>query len=108
MPSGRKYLEELKQRAIRLVAGAREQDEGLSPHAAVVRIAKLVGAHADTFRVWARQTDINAGRRPGVTTESAVRIKELERAVRELKHANEILLAASSFFAGNSTERLPF
>ena len=52
MPSGRKYLEELKQRAIRLVAGAREQDEGLSPHAAVVRIVELVGVHVDTFRVW--------------------------------------------------------
>ena len=45
MSSGRKYPEELKQRAIRLVGEAREQDEGLSQHGAVVRIAKLVGVH---------------------------------------------------------------
>jgi transposase len=108
MPSGRKYPDELKQRAIRLVSEAREQDEALSQNAAVIRISKLVGVHADTLRVWVRQTDINAGRRPGVTTESSVRIKELEREVRELKRANEILLAASSFFARELDPRLPF
>ncbi len=99
MASGRKYPEELKQRAIKLVGEAREHDEGLSQNAAVVRISKLVGVHPDTLRVWVRQIDINAGRKSGVTTEAAARIKELEREVRELKRANEILLAASSFFA---------
>jgi transposase len=108
MSSGRKYPEELKQRAIRLVGEARENDENLSLHAAVVRISKLVGVHSDTLRVWVRQTDINAGRKPGVTTDAAVRIKELEREVRELKRANEILLAASSFFARELDPRLPF
>ena len=63
MASGRKYPQELKDRAIRLVGEAREQEEGLSQHAAVVRIARLVGVHADTLRVWVRQTDINAGRK---------------------------------------------
>lgn len=52
MPSGRKYPEELKLRAIRLVGEAREQDQGLSQNAAVARVAKLVGVHADTLRVW--------------------------------------------------------
>jgi transposase len=108
MASGRKYPQELKDRAIRLVGEAREQDEGLSQNAAVVRISKLVGVHADTLRVWVRQTDINAGRRPGVTTDAAARIKELERENRELKRANEILLAASSFFARELDPRLPF
>lgn len=108
MASGRKYPQELKDRAIRLVGEAREQDESLSQHAAVVRIAKLVGVHADTLRVWVRQTDINAGRKPGVTTDGAARLKELEREVRELKRANEILLAASSFFARELDPRLPF
>ena len=108
MSSGRKYPEELKQRAIRLVGEAREQDDGLSRHGAVVRISKLVGVHPDTLRVWVRQTDINAGRKPGVTTDAAVRIKDLEREVRELKRANEILLVASSFFARELDPRLPF
>jgi transposase-like protein len=108
MPVPRKYPDELKQRAVRLVGEAREQDEKLSVHAAVVRIGRLVGVHPDTLRVWCRQVDINAGRRPGVTTDAAVRIKELEREVRELKRANEILLAASSFFARELDPRLPF
>jgi transposase len=108
MPSGRKYPEELKQRAVRLVVEAREQEDGLSQHAAVVRIGKLVGVHPDTLRVWVRQTDINAGRRPGVTTDAAAKIKDLEREVRELRRANEILLAASSFFARELDPRLPF
>jgi transposase len=108
MPSGRKYPEELKQRAVRLVGEARENDEGLSQHAAVVRVSKLVGVHPDTLRVWVRQTDINAGRRPGVTSDAAARIKELEREVRELRRANEILLAASSFFARELDPRLRF
>lgn len=108
MASGRKYPQELKDRAIRLVGEAREQDVGLSQNAAVVRIAKLVGVHADTLRVWVRQTDINAGKRSGVTTDAAATIKALEREVRELKRANEILLAASSFFARELDPRLPF
>jgi transposase len=108
MASGRKYPEELKQRALRLVAEACEQDGSLSRNAAVVRVAKLVGVHADTLRVWARQIDVNAGRKPGVTTDAAARIKELERENRELKRANEILLAASSFFARELDPRLPF
>jgi transposase len=94
MSSGRKYPQELKERAIRLVGEAREHDAGLSQHAAVTRIAKLVGVHPDTLRVWVRQTDINAGRKPGVTTDGAVRIRELEREVRVLKRANEIEFAA--------------
>jgi transposase len=61
-----------------------------------------------TLRVWVRQTDINFGRKPGVMTDAAVRIKELERENRELNSANEILLAASSFFARELDPRLPF
>jgi transposase-like protein len=55
-----------------------------------------------------KQADIDAGRRPGVTTNEASRIKELERENRELKRANEILLAASSFFARELDPRLPW
>jgi transposase-like protein len=62
----------------------------------------------DTLRTWAKQTEIDTGRRPGTTTSDAVRIKALEREVRELKRANEILLAASSFFARELDPRLPW
>ena len=107
MPALRKYPDELRERAIRLVLEAREQDPELSQHAAVVRIGSRVGVKPDTLRSWCKQADIDAGRKPGVTTGDAARIKELERENHELKRANEILLAASSFFARELDPRLP-
>jgi transposase-like protein len=98
----------LRERAQRLVQEAREEDPGLSLNAAVKRIGPRVGVNPDTLRGWCKQADIDAGRQPGVTTSEASRIKELEREVRELKRANEILLAASSFFARELDPRLPW
>ena len=103
MPAPRKYPEELRERAVRLVLEAREQEEALSLNAAVHRIGPRVGVNPDTLRTWSKQAEIDQGRRPGTTTSEGAQIKELEREVRELKRANEILLAASSFFAGSST-----
>jgi len=108
MPAPRKYPSELRERAKRLVFEAREQEPDLSLNAAVLRIGPRVGVNPDTLRGWCKQADIDAGRRPGITTHDAVRIKELEREVRELKRANEILLAASSFFARELDPRLPW
>lgn len=93
---------------MRLVAEAREQDPGLTLNAAVVRIGQRTGVNADTLRGWCKQADVDAGRRAGTTTSDAARIRELERENRELKRANEILLAASSFFARELDPRLPW
>ena len=108
MPAPRKYPNELRERAMRLVAEAREQDPELSLNAAVRRVAGLVGIVPDTLRGWCRQAEVDTGKRPGTTTSDAARIKELERENRELKRANEILLAASSFFARELDPRLPW
>jgi transposase-like protein len=108
MPAPRKYPEELRERAMRLVREAREQEPELSLNAAVQRIGPRVGVVPDTLRNWCKQRDIDAGRAPGVTTADKARIKELEREVKELKRANEILLAASSFFARELDPRLPW
>jgi transposase-like protein len=108
MPTPRKYPAELRERAIRLVLEAREQEPELSLNAAVQRIGPRVGINKDTLRGWCKQAEIDAGRRPGVTSSEANRIKELERENRELKRANEILLAASSFFARELDPRLPW
>ena len=99
MSAPRKYPSELRERAIRLVAEAREQEPELSLTAAVNRIGPRVGVNVDTLRGWCKQSEIDAGKRPGVTTSEANRVRELEREVRELKRANEILLAAAGFFA---------
>jgi transposase len=108
MPAPRKYPNELRERAQRLVAEAREQEPQLSLNQAVLRIGPRVGVKPDTLRGWCKQADVDAGVRPGVTTADAVRIRELERECRELKRANEILLAASSFFARALDPQLPW
>ena len=100
MAAPRKYPEELRQRAIRLVLEAREQDASLSLNGAVTRIGPRVGVKADTLRGWRKQAEIDSGRRPGTTTSDAARIKELEREVKELKRANEMALST-----GHSNDR---
>ena len=77
-------------------------------NAAVQRIGPRVGVNPDTLRGWCKQADDRRRPAPGTTTADAKRIKELEREVRELKRANEILLAASSFFARELDPRLPW
>jgi len=89
-------------------AEARSEDRSLSLNQAVLRIGPRVGVNPDTLRGWCKQGDIDAGRRPGTSTAEASRVKDLEREVRELKRANEILLAASSFFARELDPRLPW
>lgn len=108
MPAPRKYPAELRERAIRLVSEARAEEPSLSMNAAVKRIGPRVGINADTLRGWVKQADVDAGRRPGTSTAEASRMRDLERENRELKRANEILLAASSFFARELDPRLPW
>jgi transposase-like protein len=103
-----KYPEELKFRAVRLVLEAKEGESVVSWNAACTRIGQLVGVHHDTLRGWVNKALVDQGHRPGTTTDDAKRIKDLEREVRELKRANEILLAASSFFARELDPRLPW
>ena len=98
----------MRDRAIRLVTEAREEESGLSLNSAAKRIGPRVGISPDTLRGWCKQADIDAGRRPGVPAPDAARARELEREVRELRRANEILLAASSFFARALDPRLPW
>ena len=108
MSASRKYPNELRERAVRLVVEARGEDLSLSLNAAVLRVGPRVGVVPDTLRGWCKQADVDTGRRPGTTTDDNKKIKELEAEVRELKRANEILLAASSFFARELDPRLPW
>jgi transposase len=66
---------------------------------AITRVARQLGVGSESLRTWVRQAEVDGGRRPGVTSEERRRIAELEREVRELRRANEILKAASAFFA---------
>jgi transposase-like protein len=104
----RKYPQELRERAMRLVYEARKEDPDLSLNGAVKRVGQRVGVNADTLRGWCKQAAIDRGETPGTTTTDGKRIRELEHEVQELKRANEILLAASSFFARELDPRLPW
>ena len=92
-----RYPAEVRERAVRLVF--EHQGEHETQWAAITSIAEKFGMSAETLRKWVRQAEVDGGRRPGVTSAEAERIKELERENRELRRANEILKAASAFFA---------
>ena len=91
------YPPEIRERATKMVFEHRHEYE--SQWAAITSIAGKFGMTAETLRGWVRQAEVDDGRRPGTTTAEAERIKELERENRELRRANEILKAASAFFA---------
>ena len=73
--------------------------------AAVESIAPKIGCVPQTLLDWVKQAEVDAGARPGVTTADAQRIKDLEREVKELRRANEILKLASAFFAQAELDR---
>jgi transposase-like protein len=78
-----------------------------SEWAAIVSIATKIGCTAETLRRWVRQTEVDTGRRGGLTSVERARIKELERENRELRRTNEILRKASAFFAQAELDRKP-
>lgn len=105
MAAQRKYPEELRERAVKMVVEIRER-EGKG-RGEIARVGRQLGIHPEAVRTWIRQMEVDAGKRPGITTAESGRIAELEREVRELRRANEILRAASAYFARELDPRLP-
>ena len=96
--SSRRYPPELRERAVRMVAEISGQLE--SEWAAMGEVARLLGVGtAETVRKWVRQAQVDAGSRPGTTTEESAELKRLKRENAELRRANAILKTASAFFA---------
>ena len=94
----RKYPEELRERAVRMVAEVRPQYP--SQWAAITAVASKLGiGSSETLRKWVRRAEVDAGERPGITSEERAEIKALKQENAELRRANEILKAASAFFA---------
>jgi transposase len=92
------YPPELRERAVRLVAECRA-DHG-SEWEAMRSVAEKLGiGTTETVRTWVRRAEVDAGTRPGVTSEESAELRRLKAEVRELRRANEILTAAAGFFA---------
>ncbi len=98
-----KFSPEVQERAVRMVMESRGQHD--SQWAAIESIAAKIGCTAETLRRWVRRHERDSGQREGMTTAESQRVKELEREVRELRKANEILKLASAFFAQAELDR---
>jgi transposase len=97
-PSQERYPPELRDRAVRMARDLIAEQNG-QRFGVVTRVARELGIGTESLRNWLKQAEINAGRRPGTSTADAQRIAQLERENRELRRANDILKAASVFFA---------
>jgi transposase len=100
-----RFSREVRERAVRMVFEHR--GEYGSEWEAMVSIAEKIGCSAETLRKWVRQTEVDSGRRDGLTSDEQARMKELERENRELRRANEILRKASAYFAQAELDRRP-
>ena len=100
-----KYSPEVRERAVRMVF--EHEGDHASQWAAIGSIAAKIGCTAETLRGWVRQAERDQGLRAGPTSDDRERIKALEREVRELRQANEILRKASAYFAQAELDR-PF
>ena len=103
MKKSNKFSPEVRERAVRMVQ--EHQGEYTSLWAAVESIAPKIGCVPQTLLTWVQRHEVDAGTRPGVTSAEAQRVKELEREVKELRRANEILKLASAFFAQAELDR---
>lgn len=95
----RQYTPEFRQRALRMLDATLESRKDVSESEAIRSVATKLGVAEETLRRWRRRAQIDAGQRPGPTSEELAEIKQLKRENLELRRANEILKAASAFFA---------
>ena len=97
------YAPEVKERAVRMVL--EHQGEHASQWTAICSIAAKIGCTPQTLNEWVKRTEVDSGRKPGLTTDMAAKMKALERENRELRQANEILRKASAYFAMAELDR---
>ena len=105
MASRKQHPAELRERAVAMVFELRA--ESGNPRGSIARVGERLGLNPETLRNWVERAEIDGGQRAGTTSDDKKRIAELEREVRELRRANEILKAASAYFARELDPRFP-
>jgi transposase len=103
MNKSNRFSPEVRQRAVRMVQEHRSDYPSL--WAAIESIAPKIGCVPQTLHEWVRRAQIDSGQREGITSDERERVKQLEREVKELRRANDILKAASAFFAQAEIDR---
>jgi transposase len=106
MPALKKYPDEMRERASRLVRDKLADTPGLSVTRGCRLVAEQLGINPDTLRNWVKQARIDTGEAPGTSSEDAKRMAVLEKENRELRRANTILRQASAYFAQAELDRL--
>jgi len=99
----RRYPDELKERAVRMVHQLRREDPG--DQGVISRVARQLGIGKESLRAWVKQADVDSGSCPGMTTDEQAKLSDLEREIKELRRANEILQAAATFFGAELDRR---
>ena len=105
MSRAMRYSQEVRERAVRMVF--EHEGEYASQWEAIRSIATKIGCSPESLRIWLRRSEVDTGRRGGVTSDERARMKDLEKEVRELRRANEILRKASAYFAQAELDRRP-
>ena len=105
MASRKPHPAELRERAVAMVFEVRAETG--NARGSIARVGHRLGINTETLRNWVQKAEVDGGQRPGATTDEKKRIAELERENRELRRANEILKAASAYFARELDPRYP-